>query len=74
MQIHENITRISKSKTSGRGLQIGVYNSGTESVVEIEIAEATQAGTEGCEHEGNIIFARELHAIALRIYVNMSCN
>ena len=50
------------------------YNSGTESVVEIETAEATQAGTKGCEHEGDIIFTRELHAIAVHIYVNTSCN
>ena len=50
------------------------YNSNTESVVAIETAEATQAGTKGCEREGNIIFAGELHAIVLRIYVNMSSN
>ena len=50
------------------------YNSGTESVVEIETAEATQAGMEGCEREGDIIFARELHVIAVHIYVNMSHN
>ena len=50
------------------------YNSSTELVVEIETAEATQAGTKGCEREGDIIFAGELHVIVLRIYVNMSCN
>ena len=33
------------------------YNSGTESVVKIETTEATQAGTKGCEYEGDIIFA-----------------
>ena len=49
-------------------------NSNTESVVELETAEVTQAGTKGCEREGDIIFAGELHVIVLRIYVNMSCN
>ena len=50
------------------------YNSGTESVVKIETAEATQAGTKGCEREGEIIFTGELHAIAVHIYLNASRN
>ena len=49
-------------------------NSSTESVVELETAEVTQAGTKGCEREGDIIFTRELHAIAARIYLNVSRN
>ena len=48
------------------------YNSNTESMVEIETAEVTQAGTKGCKCEGDIIFARELHAIAVHIYLNVS--
>ena len=50
------------------------YNSGTESVVEIETTEATQAGMKGCECEGDIIFTGELHVLSLHIYVNTSCN
>ena len=49
-------------------------NSSTESVVELETAEVTQAGMKGCEREGDIVFAGELHAIAARIYLNVSCN
>ena len=43
-------------------------------MVEIETAKVTQARMKGCEREGNIIFARELHAIAVRIYLNASRN
>ena len=50
------------------------YNSNTELVAEIENAEATQAGTKGWEREGDIVFTGELHVVALRIYVNTSCN
>ena len=49
-------------------------NSSTESVVELETTEVTQAGTKGYECEGDIVFARELHAIAARIYLNVSRN
>ena len=49
-------------------------NSSTESVVELETAEVAQAGMKGYEHEGNIVFAREIHAIAVHIYLNASCN
>ena len=49
-------------------------NSNTESVVELETAEVTQAGTKGYEREGDVIFAREIHAIAVCIYLNASHN
>ena len=49
-------------------------NSITELVVKLETAEVTQAGKKGCEREGDIVFARELHAIAARIYLNVSHN
>ena len=49
-------------------------DSNTESVVEIETAEVAQAGTKGYECEGDVIFAREIHAITVRIYQNVSRN
>ena len=49
-------------------------NSSTESVVELETAKVTQAGTKGCKREGDIVFAREIHAIAVCIYLNVSRN
>ena len=49
-------------------------NDSTESVVELETTEVAQAGTKGYEREGDIVFARELHAIAARIYLNVSRN
>ena len=49
-------------------------NSSTESVVELETAKVTQAGTKGYEREGDIVFAGELHAIAVHIYLNASRN
>ena len=48
--------------------------SNTESVVELETAEVTQAGTKGYECEGDVIFAREIHATIVRIYRNVSRN
>ena len=48
--------------------------SNTESVVELETTEVAQAGMKGYECEGDVIFAREIHAIAGRIYQNASCN
>ena len=50
------------------------YDSGTESMVELEIAKATQAGTRRFECEGDMIFTGELHVMVLHIYVNTSCN
>ena len=50
------------------------YSSDTELVVKLETAETTQAGTKRFKCESDIIFARELHVMALRIYVNTSCN
>ena len=47
-------------------------DSNTESVVELETAEVAQAGTNECE--GDVIFSGEIHAIAVRIYQNASCN
>ena len=49
-------------------------NSNTESVVELETAEVTQAGTKEYECKGDVVFAREIHAIAVCIYQNTSCN
>ena len=49
-------------------------NSNTELVVELAITEVTQAGMKGYEGEGDVIFAREIHAIAMRIYLNASHN
>ena len=49
-------------------------NSNTESVVELETTEVAQAGTKGYKCEGDVIFAEEIHAIAVRIYQNVSCN
>ena len=43
-------------------------------MVEIETAKVTLAGTKGCEREGDIIFGGEIHAIAVRIYLNASRN
>ena len=43
-------------------------------MVELETAKVTQAGTKVLEREGDIVFAREIHAIAVRIYLNASCN
>ena len=48
--------------------------SNTELVVELETAKVTQAGTKGYECEGDVIFAREIHAITVRIYQNVSHN
>ena len=50
------------------------YNSDAESVIKLETAETTQAGMKRFECESDIIFAGELHVMALRIYVNTSCN
>ena len=44
-------------------------NSDTESVVELETAEVTQAGMKGYKCEGDVIFTREIHVIAGRIYL-----
>ena len=49
-------------------------NSSTESVVKLETAEVTQAGMKGYECEGDIVFAGEIHVIAVCIYLNASCN
>ena len=49
-------------------------NSNTESVVKLETAEVAQAGTKGYECEGDVIFAGEIHAIVVRIYLNVSRN
>ena len=49
-------------------------NSSIESVVELETTKVTQAGMKGCEREGDIVFTRELHVIAVGIYLNLSCN
>ena len=46
----------------------------TESVVELETTKVTQAGTKGYKGVGYIVFAGELHAIAARIYLNVSRN
>ena len=48
--------------------------SNTESVVELETAKVTQAGMKGYECEGDVIFAREIHVILVRIYQNVSRN
>ena len=48
--------------------------SNTELVVELETAEVTQAGTKGYECESDVIFAREIHAVMVRIYQNVSHN
>ena len=50
------------------------YSSDTESVIKLEIAETTQGGMKRYECESDMIFARELHVMALCIYVNTSCN
>ena len=73
MYIHENVARVDKSKTSVEVYRLG-YSSDAESVVELETAKTTQAGTKRFECESNIIFAGQLHVMALRIYVNTSCN
>ena len=73
MYTHENVARVDKSKTSVEVYRLG-YSSDAESVVELETDETTQAGTKGFKCESDMIFARELHVIALRIYVNTSCN
>ena len=49
-------------------------DSNTELVVELETAEVAQAGTKGYECEGDVIFAREIHAIMVHIYQNVSRN
>ena len=49
-------------------------NSNTESVVELETAEVAQAGTKGYECGGDVVFAGEIHAIAVHIYLNASRN
>ena len=49
-------------------------DSNTESVVELETAKVAQAGTKGYKYEGDVIFAREIDAIAVRIYQNASRN
>ena len=49
-------------------------NSDTESVVELETTEVAQAGMKGYECEGDVIFAREIHATAEHIYQNASRN
>ena len=49
-------------------------NSSTESVVKLETAEVAQAGTKGYEREGDIVFAGEIHVIAVCIYLNASRN
>ena len=49
-------------------------SSSTESVVELETTEVTQAGTKGYGCEGDIVFAGELHVIAAHIYLNVSRN
>ena len=43
-------------------------NSDTESMVELETAEVTQAGTKGYKCEGDVVFAGEIHATIVRIY------
>ena len=70
MYVHENIARICNYKTIRRMKS----NSDTESMVELETAEVTQAGTKGYECEGDVIFAREIHAIIVHIYWNVSRN
>ena len=48
--------------------------SNTESVVKLETAEVTQAGTKGYECERDVIFAGEIHATIVCIYRNVSRN
>ena len=49
-------------------------NSDTESVVELETAEVAQAEMKGYECEDDVIFTKEIHVIAVRIYQNASRN
>ena len=49
-------------------------DSNIESVVKLETAKVAQAGTKGYECEGDVIFAREIHAIMVHIYQNVSRN
>ena len=49
-------------------------NSDTESMVELETAEVAQAGTKGYKCEGDVVFAREIHAVTVRIDQNVSRN
>ena len=49
-------------------------NIDTESIVELETAEVTQAGTKGYECKGDVIFTGEIHATIVRIYQNVSRN
>ena len=49
-------------------------SSSTELVVKLETTKVAQAGMKGYEHEDDIVFAGEIHAIAVRIYLNVSRN